>query len=59
MFRVKGWWAEPNGYEVNKDYDKELQGLKDYFAEAKSYYEEATHAKTRQLFSPTANHAIT
>lgn len=37
MYKVKGWWAEPDGYELNKDYDKNVQDLKDYFNEAKSY----------------------
>jgi imidazolonepropionase-like amidohydrolase len=37
MYKVKGWWAEPDGYELNKDYDKSVQELKDYFNEAKSY----------------------
>lgn len=37
MYRMKGWWAEPDGYELNKDYDKSVQELKDLFNDAKSY----------------------
>ena len=62
MFHRKGWWAEPGGYEVNKDYDKQVTELKDYFKEAKSYYEAGAHEKTnlrfeamRGLFSKTKN----
>ena len=37
MYKVKGWWAEPDGYELNKDYEKAVQELKDYISEARSY----------------------
>jgi len=50
MFRVKAWWAEPRGYEMNKDYDKQVNDLKDYFKDAKSYFEAGTHEKTNLGF---------
>ncbi len=50
MFKVKGWWAERQSYEMNKDYDKELDGLKTYFKDAKSYFEAGTHEKTNLGF---------
>lgn len=48
MFKFK--WAEPQGYEMNKDYDKELDGLKAYFKDAKSYTQTPTHEKTNLGF---------
>ncbi|MBL0308933.1 MAG: amidohydrolase family protein [Bacteroidetes bacterium] len=48
MFRYKGGAAAR--YETNKDYDKDIQMLKDYFADAKSYQEAGTHAKTNLRF---------
>ena len=50
MFKVKSWWAEPREFEMNKDYDKELDGLKAYFKDAKSYFETGTHEKTNLGF---------
>ena len=50
MFKVKGWWAEPQGYEVNKDYDKQTNDLRDYFKDAKSYFEAGTHDKVNLGF---------
>jgi imidazolonepropionase-like amidohydrolase len=35
---------------MNKDYDKQVTELKDYFKDAKSYYEEGTHEKTNLRF---------
>ncbi len=49
MYKVKGWWAEPEGYEINKEYDKNIQELKDYFAEAKAYAL-STHDKKNLRF---------
>ncbi|MBS1618299.1 MAG: amidohydrolase family protein [Bacteroidetes bacterium] len=61
MYRMKGWWAEPDGYEANKDYDKNVQELKDVFNDAKSYAY-AAHDKTnlrfesmKKLFTDKAN----
>ena len=50
MFRRKGWWAEPSGFELNKDYDKQVADLKDYFKDAKSYFEVGAHEKTNLGF---------
>jgi hypothetical protein len=50
MYRYKGWWAEPEGFEPNKDYDKQISALRDYFKEAKSYYEAGNHDKTNLRF---------
>jgi imidazolonepropionase-like amidohydrolase len=50
MFRYKGWWAEQPGYELNKDYDKDVTEIKDFFKEAKAYSEEASHEKTNLRF---------
>jgi imidazolonepropionase-like amidohydrolase len=61
MYKVKGWWAEPEGYELNKDYDKGVQDLKDYFNEAKSYAYSAHDKKNlrfeamRKLFTEKEN----
>lgn len=49
MFNAK-WAGETLTFELNKDYDKQLRSLKDYFAEAKSYYEIGNHAKTNLRF---------
>lgn len=61
MYHMKGWWAEPDGYELNKDYDKNVQELKDLFNDAKSYAY-APHEKTnlrfesmKKLFTDRAN----
>ncbi|MFN8308766.1 MAG: amidohydrolase family protein [Chitinophagales bacterium] len=37
MFRMKGWWAQPEGYEVSKDYVKQVNELRQYFREAQAY----------------------
>jgi Amidohydrolase family len=37
MYKSKGWWAEPDGYEINKEYDKQVLELRDYITEARSY----------------------
>ena len=50
MFKIKGWWAEPQGFEMNKDYDKQLNDLKDYFKDAKGYFEAGAHDKTNLGF---------
>lgn len=57
-----GWWGEPEPPKVNKDYDKQVQSLKDYFKEAKSYAEAGAHDKTnlrfeamKSLFDKTRN----
>lgn len=32
-----GWWAEPGEIKMNKDYNEQVQEIKDYFKEAKAY----------------------
>lgn len=61
-FSRKGWWGDPQGFEPNKNYDKQLQELKDYFADAQSYAQIEKHDKTnlrfeamRGLFNGTKN----
>jgi imidazolonepropionase-like amidohydrolase len=49
MYRAKYSEAGFEGYELNKDYDKNVQELKDYFAEAKSYAA-ITHEKKNLRF---------
>jgi len=49
-----GWWAEPAPPTVNKEYDKNVNALKDYFREAKSYSETA-HNKTNLRFVAMEN----
>ncbi|HWB63330.1 MAG TPA: amidohydrolase family protein [Chitinophagales bacterium] len=50
MFYFKGWWAEPQGIQPNKDYDKQVADLKEFLKEAKSYCEEPTHEKANLRF---------
>ncbi len=50
MFTRKGWWGEPQGMEPNKDYDKQIAELKDFFREAASYHYTATHDKKNLRF---------
>lgn len=45
-----GWWAEPSAPKANKDYDKQVAAIKEYFADAKSYCAIAQHAKTNLRF---------
>jgi imidazolonepropionase-like amidohydrolase len=45
-----GWWAEPGPTETNKDYDKQVNEIKDYFKEAKSYFENPNHDKSNLRF---------
>jgi len=47
MFQYK--WQEQR-YEINKDYDKQVSELKDYFKDAKSYFEAGAHEKTNLGF---------
>ncbi|NJM81036.1 MAG: amidohydrolase family protein, partial [Flavobacterium sp.] len=36
-FKRSGWWAEPGGIEANKDYDKQVTEVQDFFTNAKAY----------------------
>jgi imidazolonepropionase-like amidohydrolase len=49
MFRVKYGEIGREGFDLNKDYDKNVQELKDYFNEAKSYAQ-TTHDKKNLRF---------
>ena len=49
MYKAKFNESGFEGYELNKDYDKNVQELKDYFAEAKSYAA-ITHEKKNLRF---------
>ncbi|MDX2002438.1 MAG: amidohydrolase family protein [Chitinophagales bacterium] len=37
IYRATGWWAEPGPIELNKNYDKVVEEIKSFFAEAKAY----------------------
>ncbi len=37
MYRRTGWWAEPGPVEQNKEYDGNVDKLRDYFKEAQAY----------------------
>ncbi|HLP52483.1 MAG TPA: amidohydrolase family protein [Chitinophagales bacterium] len=50
MMTRGGWWGEPEPAKANKEYDKQVNAIKDYFREAKSYYEAGAHAKTNLRF---------
>ncbi len=45
-----GWWAEPAPATTNKDYDKQVNAIKDYFRDAKSYADAGLHIKTNLRF---------
>ncbi len=49
MYRMKGWWGDPQGFEMNKDYDKNVEEIKTYFKEAKAYAA-TNHDKTNLRF---------
>lgn len=50
MITRGGWWGEPEPLKTNKDYDKQLTAVKDYFREAKSYLESGKHEKENLRF---------
>lgn len=37
-FSRSGWWAEPGGIEPNKNYDKQVTEIQDFFNDAKAYF---------------------
>ncbi|MCS6934515.1 MAG: amidohydrolase family protein [Chitinophagales bacterium] len=45
-----GWWAEPAALHANKEYHKQVEAIKSYFKEAKSYCAAAEHTKTNLRF---------
>lgn len=50
IYSYNGWWAEPGGFVLNKDYDKQVELIKKFFKEAKAYCAETTHDKTNLKF---------
>ncbi len=50
MLSGGGWWAEPSAPKQNKDYDKNVTAIRDYFREAKSY-QSVVHPKDNLRFS--------
>lgn len=44
-FRRSGWWAEPGTIEANKDYTKQVEEIKTFFALAKAYVSESSNQK--------------
>jgi len=47
-FRRSGWWAAPGPINKNKNYAKQVDGIRDFFKEAKAYNEKAS-AATKNL----------
>ncbi len=45
-----GWWGNPRPFQENKNYSKQADAIREYFREAKSYAEEASHTKTNLRF---------
>lgn len=37
IYHRTGWWAEPGPIEINKNYDKSVDEIKEYFAQAQAY----------------------
>ena len=37
-FSRSGWWAEPGGIEPNKNYEKQVTEIQDFFNDAKAYF---------------------
>lgn len=46
IYTYNGWWAEPGGYVLNKNYDKQIDQIKKFFKEAKAYCATEKHDKT-------------
>ena len=46
IYTYNGWWAEPGGFVLNKNYDKHLEQIKKFFREAKAYCNASSHDKT-------------
>lgn len=47
---MRGWDYEISAPKVNKDYDKQVNALRDYFRDAKSYADAGAHDKTNLRF---------
>lgn len=50
MLSGGGWWAEPSAPKQNKDYDKNVAAIREYFREAKNY-QSVAHSKDNLRFS--------
>ncbi len=37
MYRNRGWWADPQGFENNKEYEQQVREIRDFFIDAKAY----------------------
>jgi imidazolonepropionase-like amidohydrolase len=37
IYSYNGWWAEPGGFVLNKDYDKQIEDINSFFEQAKAY----------------------
>jgi imidazolonepropionase-like amidohydrolase len=37
IYSYSGWWAEPGGFSLNKDYDKQIEEITSFFDQAKAY----------------------
>lgn len=46
IYSYNGWWAEPGGYVLNKNYDKQIDLIKKFFKESKAYCAINKHEKT-------------
>lgn len=46
-YRRTGWWAEPGGIKPNEEYQKQVDEIKMFFAEAKAY--QNSNAKTKNI----------
>jgi imidazolonepropionase-like amidohydrolase len=50
MYRRTGWWAEPGPVEQNKEYDGNIEKIRDYFKEAQAYAQQNKPATTNLKF---------
>lgn len=46
IYSYNGWWAEPGGFVLNKDYDKQIEEIKSFFAVARAYCNAKNPEKT-------------
>lgn len=55
MYSRKGWWGEPQGYEQNKNYEKQVKQIKDYFIQAMAYSKAPSPKKQNLRFEAMRN----
>lgn len=59
IYNVTGWWAEPGGATLNKDYAKEIAEIKTFLVSSKAYQGETSkernlvYESTKGLFNAT------